>query len=62
MKHTTVSYSELLEFEQVIERYKAALEEIAKAEGAFSIDPLKHASNTIESMAQIARTALEVER
>lgn len=35
-----------------------ALREIAKGEGAFSLDPLVHASNTIDSMKEIAQTAL----
>jgi len=37
----------------------AALEEIAKGEGAFSLDPLTHAGNTIENMKAIARAAIE---
>ena len=36
----------------------AALEEIAKGEGAFSRDPLTHAENTIEAMQSIARAAI----
>ncbi len=35
-----------------------ALREIAKAEGAFSLNPLKDASNTIDNMKEIAATAL----
>lgn len=35
-----------------------ALKEIAKGEGAFSRDPLKHASNTIENMIGIAEKAI----
>jgi len=35
-----------------------ALREIAKGEGAFSRDPLKHAENCIESMKAIAGAAL----
>ena len=38
---------------------KKALEEISKGEGAFSRDPLTHASNTIESMKRIAQEALK---
>ena len=37
---------------------RAALREIAKARGAYSRDPLTHAGNTIESMAEIAKAAL----
>ena len=36
----------------------AALEEIAKGEGAFSMDPLSFASNTIENMKEIANAAI----
>jgi hypothetical protein len=35
-----------------------ALEEIAKGQGAFSRDPLTHASNTIDDMKTLAREAL----
>lgn len=35
-----------------------ALEEIAKGQGAFSRDPLTHASNTIDDMKGLAREAL----
>jgi hypothetical protein len=41
-----------------IGKMAAALAEIAKGEGAFSRDPLTHATNCIESMKQIARDAL----
>lgn len=37
---------------------EAALGEISKGEGRFSMDPLEHASNTIEDMQETARTAL----
>ena len=36
----------------------AALQEIAKGEGAFSLDPLTFANNTIENMKEIANTAI----
>jgi hypothetical protein len=39
-----------------------ALQEIAKGEGAFNRDPLKHAENTIENMKTIARKALQKTR
>ena len=38
---------------------KKALEEISKGEGAFSRDPLTHASNTIENNKRIAQEALK---
>lgn len=41
-----------------IETLEAALKEITKGEGAFSRDPLTHATSTIESMKQIALDAL----
>ena len=41
-----------------IERLRAALTEVSKGEGAFSRDPLTHASNTVDSMKQIALDAL----
>ena len=36
-----------------------ALKEIAKGEGAFSLDPLKHARNTIENMKFLAEQAIK---
>lgn len=39
-------------------RYKEALQEITKGEGAYNTDPLIHASNTIENMIEIAKNAL----
>jgi hypothetical protein len=39
-------------------RLRAALTEISKGEGAFSRDRLTHATNTIDSMKQIALGAL----
>ena len=36
----------------------AALEEIAEGAGPYSMDPLQHASNTIEAMKELARAAL----
>ncbi len=38
---------------------RQALEEIAIGQGPFSIDQLKHASNTIEAMKDLAKAALE---
>ena len=35
-----------------------ALKEIAKGEGAFSLDPLTFAENTIENMKEIAQAAI----
>jgi len=40
------------------ERLRQALAEIAKGEGAFSRDPLTHASNTIDNMKRLAEQAL----
>lgn len=36
-----------------------ALQEIAKGQGAFSRDPLEHASNTIDNMKEIANEAIK---
>lgn len=41
-----------------VEQLEKALREIAKGEGEFSRDPLQHATNTIDSMKEIASTAL----
>jgi hypothetical protein len=40
------------------QQQRVALQEIVKGEGAFNRDPLKHATNCIESMRQIAIDAL----
>lgn len=37
----------------------AALQEIVQGKGAFSRDPLTHASNTIDNMKALARAAIE---
>lgn len=42
-----------------IKDLRTALEEVDEGMGAFSLDPLKHASNTIENMKLIAYKALE---
>ena len=39
-----------------------ALREIAKGEGAYSMDRLEHASNTIDNMKQLAEAALRLVR
>ena len=39
--------------------FVAALEEIAKGEGAYSRDQLTHANNTIENMLSIAEKAIK---
>ena len=44
-----------------IERLRTALEQIARCEGKFSRDPLKHAENVIENAQTIALTALNTE-
>jgi len=36
-----------------------ALKEISKGEGAYNLDPLKHASNTIDNMKSIALNAIK---
>ena len=38
---------------------KKALKQIAKGEGRFSRDPLKHAENTIDDMKELADGALD---
>lgn len=43
-----------------IERLETALREIIKGEGAFSRDPLVHASNTIDHLVEIAQEALKI--
>ena len=43
--------------ENKYEMYEA-LQKIAKAEGAYSLDRLKHAENTIENMQKTAQKAL----
>jgi hypothetical protein len=40
------------------QRLETALIEITKGEGAFSREPLEHATNCIESMKQLAKDAL----
>jgi hypothetical protein len=40
-------------------RYKTALEEIAKGAGPYSLDPFKHACNTIDAMKRLAVEALQ---
>ena len=39
-----------------------ALREIEKGEGAYSLDPLKHASNTVNNMKRIATKAIKASR
>lgn len=46
------------ELRERVERCEEALREVVKGEGRFSLDPLTHASNTIEDMRDIARRAL----
>lgn len=41
-----------------VEEMREALEEIAKGEGGYSLDPLKHAENTITNAIEIAQKAL----
>jgi len=42
-----------------IDRYETALAEIAKGEGAFSVNRLTHAGNCIEAMQKLATEALK---
>ena len=44
------------------ERLRAALTEIAKAEGAYSRDHLTHCENTVDAMQALALAALEQEQ
>jgi ElaB/YqjD/DUF883 family membrane-anchored ribosome-binding protein len=39
-------------------KLREALEEITKKEGRFSMDPLEHARNCVDDMAEIAQAAL----
>ena len=48
----------VLEQDEENKRLREALEEIKKGEGAYDFDPLKHASNTIRDMIEIAKQAL----
>lgn len=49
---------EIARLQVQVEKARDALKEIGKGEGAFSRDPLTHASNAIENMVNIARRAL----
>lgn len=54
-------YGKLTTFDAIcgyVSKLELALVEIAKGEGAFSRDPLKHAENTIESMKRLASEAI----
>ena len=57
------AHEQAIEWAMKAERENAilldALLEIAKGEGAFSLDPLTFANNTIENMIEIANTAIE---
>jgi hypothetical protein len=44
----------------VIERVREVLVEISQAKGAFSFDPLEHASNTIDDMAGLAQHGISI--
>ena len=43
----------------IIDKYKEALEEISEGKGAYNMDPLTHASNTIRDMVELAKKVLE---
>ena len=47
--------------ERRIARLRAALKEIQKAEGAYSLDRLVHARNCIENMVNLAEKALALD-
>lgn len=59
-KHAT-AWDRLLQVEREAKDMEATLREIAKGEGRFSLDPLKHASNTVEDMKALADAALAKE-
>ena len=42
-----------------VDKYHAALTEIQKGEGPFSVDHLTHASNTIDAMKELATDAIK---
>lgn len=58
---TELEYFQGLFLEEVktVERLRAALTEISKGEGRFSMDNLEFACNTIEDMKELAVKALE---
>jgi len=43
-----------------IAEVKRILEEITEGKGAYSLDPVNHAANCIESMKQLAQDALDL--
>ena len=59
LRHEEQQRAEIARLQAQVATAKKALEEISKGEGAFSRDPLTHASNTIESMKRIAQEALK---
>jgi uncharacterized protein YlxW (UPF0749 family) len=44
---------------QEVKQLRAALEKVEKLEGAYDMDQLQHAKNTLENVREIARTALK---
>ena len=48
-------------FQQIKKPLLKALKEIAKGEGPYDMDHLKHASNTIDNMKEIANKAIKEE-
>lgn len=57
--HVGELQSELVALQAVADRYAKALRVCAIGAGRYSMDPLTHASNTIEDMKRAAREALE---
>ena len=55
LETVSVEFARTLEMEN--ERLRAALETISKGRGEFSLDPLTHATNTIDDMKAIAIAA-----
>ncbi|MFC1535758.1 hypothetical protein ACFL4H_00160 [Candidatus Neomarinimicrobiota bacterium] len=63
MKRYSVYNNEMIEHPKgdwlKLSKVKLLLEEIAKGEGPYSLEPLRHAENTIESMKDFAKEALK---
>lgn len=55
---TVAEYDELQRLRVRTTYLESSLQEIAKAKGAFSRDPLEHAGNCIDHMVKVANTAL----
>ena len=55
-------HAELSVLRAEVAHLRKALEEIAKKEGEFSMDPFEHCRNCVDNMAEIARAALTLGR